>query len=136
MRSPCSTPCPMTRQRQCSQTGAIFWMAHSKESNTSHRAMGCSPYCHVVRRDGLARSLTEGSARLHVDGRRPDRSVFFGHAPVRSESRVLVPPELEVHQVLGARDQRPPANPPGGRVAHLVLQETHALAHHGLRNAP
>jgi len=29
----CSTPCPMTRQSQCGQTGARAWIAHSKLSN-------------------------------------------------------------------------------------------------------
>ena len=33
IRSPSSTPWPITRHRQCSQVGASFWMAHSKESN-------------------------------------------------------------------------------------------------------
>src|SRR5437764_6935329 len=29
----CSTPCPITRQSQCGQTGARAWIAHSKLSN-------------------------------------------------------------------------------------------------------
>src|SRR5207245_11132368 len=89
----------------------------------------------IVRRAGLARALTERAARLHVDGRRPDRSVFFAHAAVRRQSRVLVPPELEVGQVLGAGGQRPPTDPSRGRVAHLVVQEAQAFAHQRLRNA-
>ena len=55
---------------------------------------------------------------------------------MRREPRILVPPELDVHQVLGARGQRAPADPSRGRRPHLQVQQIEAPAHHRLRNAP
>jgi hypothetical protein len=39
--SPC-TPCPITMQPQCSQRGAIRWIAHSKLSNTCTAPAACT----------------------------------------------------------------------------------------------
>src|SRR6185503_7346924 len=58
-------------------------------------------------------------ARRLVDRGRPDRSVLLAHAPVGQEPRVLVAPQLHVHEVLRARGQRTPADPPRGGLAHL-----------------
>src|SRR3979411_2258257 len=98
--------------------------------------MGGSPYWYIVRGDSLGRAFAERSARLGVDGRRPDRCVFFGHTAVRRESRVLVSPQLEIYEVLGARGQGPAADPPRARVAYFMVDQPQALAHHGLGNAP
>src|SRR6185295_19035519 len=75
-------------------------------------------------------------ARRLVDRGGPDRGVLLAHAPVRQEPRVLVAPELCVHQVLRARGQRPAADAPRGGLAHLLLQDLQAPPHERLRDAP
>src|SRR5262245_40569288 len=70
-----------------------------------------------------------------VDRRGPDRGVVLAQAPVGQEPRVLVAPELHVDQVLGARGQRPAADPPAGGLPHLVLENAQAAPHQGFRHA-